>query len=327
MRSRTARSTPCYPCWWSTPSTFRWTDWIPQSCANPLLTSHGPGDSRTVESVFLRCPCNLSFLSELLNEVFLDFCNQRYRDRFPRTSSDDFPRTPRFVRFDGRRMFLLRDYIDPVVHDANSAWLRLAVTLGIGILCTTSPLQSSCIPLSQCITQVQCWEERLRGIVFDRTAILFSERVWNCTNVLYSYSGELSPCSCTPRFWVCPDRIEFLPDLDWRTSGSRLWKNTDCLSLLRLFPPRISRPWMMECMSWAFPMWLMQSAKSLVNSTLSCNVGSTRVPLECPWIALKYRKCSEEWGFQQIETFSFVLLLLPGSSCMLTRAKYPQTLT
>ena len=37
--------------------------------------------------------------------------------------------------------------------------------------------------------------------------------------------------------------------------------------------------------------------------------GSTRLPPECPWIALKYRKCLEELGLKHIETFSLVLLL------------------
>ena len=75
-------------------------------------------------------------------------------------------------------------------------------------------------------------------------------------------------------------------------------ENTDCLSL-RLLPPGINLPWMMERMSWAFPKWLMFSAKSSGNSTPSRNVGSTRVPPECPWIRLKYRKCLEELGFTQ----------------------------
>ena len=43
----------------------------------------------------------------------------------------------------------------------------------------------------------------------------------------------------------------------------------------------------------------MFSAKSSGNGTLFCNVGSTRVPPECPWIARKYRKCSDELGFKQ----------------------------
>ena len=46
---------------------------------------------------FLRFPCDKSLLSELLSEVYLEFCNQRYRDKFPCT---EFPRTSRFVRFD-----------------------------------------------------------------------------------------------------------------------------------------------------------------------------------------------------------------------------------
>ena len=84
------------------------------------------------------------------------------------TSSDEFPRTSRFVRFDGQRVFSLPDWKDPDVHDKSSAWVRLAGTLGIGLRCSLNPLQSSCFPLSQYISQVVCWKERLRGIVFDR---------------------------------------------------------------------------------------------------------------------------------------------------------------
>ena len=76
-------------------------------------------------------------------------------------------------------------------------------------------------------------------------------------------------------------------------------KNKGCLSFLRLLPPGIHPPWMMGCMSWAFPIWWMHSAKSSSNSTLSCNVRSTRVPPECPWMAGNYKKCLEELGFKQ----------------------------
>ena len=191
--------------------------------SNPLSTSHGPGASRTVGSVFFTISLRLeSFFSELLSEVYLEFCDQHYRDEFPRTSSDEFPRTSRFVRFDGRRMFSLRDGKDPDVHDANSAWVRLSVTLEIGKLCSMTLLQSSCAPLSQYTSQVKCWKERLHGIVFDRTAILFSERASDCNNLLYF--GELSNYFCTLQVSVYPDRIELLPDFDWRTSGSLLWK-------------------------------------------------------------------------------------------------------
>ena len=54
-------------------------------------------------------------------------------------------------------------------------------------------------------------------------------------------------------------------------------KNTDCLSLLRLFPPVISPLLIMERISKAFPMWYTYSAESSGHSTLSCNVGSARV--------------------------------------------------
>ena len=43
----------------------------------------------------------------------------------------------------------------------------------------------------------------------------------------------------------------------------------------------------------------MYSAKSSGNNTLSCNVGSTRFPPECPWIALKHRNCLQELRFKQ----------------------------
>ena len=55
---------------------------------------------------------------------------------------------------------------------------------------------------TQFISQVKCWKERLRGIVFDRTAIPFSERVSNCTNTLYF--GELTK--------FCPFSDFFLPE-------------------------------------------------------------------------------------------------------------------
>ena len=59
---------------------------------------------------------------------------------------------------------------------------------------------------------------------------------------------------CTVRLWgVCPDRIQLLPDLVEHTPGSRLVKNTDWLSLLRLCPPGISPLLIMECISKAVP--------------------------------------------------------------------------
>ena len=64
--------------------------------------------------------------------------------------------------------------------------------MDICILCSITLLQSSCIPPSQHISQVKCWKKQLRTIVFDWTAVLFSERVSNCTNTLHF--GEFSKC-------------------------------------------------------------------------------------------------------------------------------------
>ena len=44
------------------------------------------------------------------------------------------------------------------------------------------------IPLSQYLSQLKCLEERLRWIVFDRTAILFAERNLDCTHCCNSPS-------------------------------------------------------------------------------------------------------------------------------------------
>ena len=95
---------------------------------------------------FKRLPCDSSLLSGRLSEVYLEFCNQRYSDKFPCTYladflrdacdvcsqnvSDKFPCTSRFVRFDGRWIFSLRDWKDPDVHVANLARVRRAITLG-----------------------------------------------------------------------------------------------------------------------------------------------------------------------------------------------------
>ena len=43
----------------------------------------------------------------------------------------------------------------------------------------------------------------------------------------------------------------------------------------------------------------MFSVTPFANSTLSCSSRSTAIPLECPWIALKYEMCLEELGFKQ----------------------------
>ena len=67
----------------------------------------------------------------------------------------------------------------------------------IGTLYGVGPPLSSCVPLSQYKSQVVCCTERLRVIVFDKIAILSSERASNCTNALYF--DEVFKCVCMER--------------------------------------------------------------------------------------------------------------------------------
>ena len=83
---------------------------------------------------------------------------------------------------------------------------------------TSSPVFTQ--PLSQYESRVVCLKKWLHVIELDRVATPFSEEASNCTRKLYF--GEMSKCVCTVRFWICPEGIQLLPDLDWRTSGSRL---------------------------------------------------------------------------------------------------------
>ena len=43
----------------------------------------------------------------------------------------------------------------------------------------------------------------------------------------------------------------------------------------------------------------MYSTNPSGNNTLSCNAASTKLPLECPWIARTHRNCLEEFGIKQ----------------------------
>ena len=116
----------------------------------------------------------------------------------------------------------------------------------------------------------------------------------------------------------------------WTSIGFTAVRNTDYLFLLLLRPPGISPRWIMECISKAFPMWLMYSVKSPGNSVLSCNNGSTKFSPEYPWFARKspkfIRKNSEDSS--SIEISFSLLLLLPKHSpkYQLSTAKYHQFL-
>ena len=89
------------------------------------------------------------------------------------------------MRLGGHKMFLRLVLVDLVVHFANSLPAQHVATLGIVFPCGSIPPSSSCIPFSQCKPQAMCCRERLRVIVFDKIAILSSERVIICTNSLY----------------------------------------------------------------------------------------------------------------------------------------------
>ena len=73
-------------------------------------------------------------------------------------------------------IFLHLDQVDPVVHFSNSASVKHEATLQTDIFCGVTPPSSSCIPLFQNKAQVVCSWERMRVIVFDKTAILCCER-------------------------------------------------------------------------------------------------------------------------------------------------------
>ena len=49
--SRISRTTPCFPCWRSFPSTSRWTEWTRAFVVGLLVVLLCSGDSRTDESI------------------------------------------------------------------------------------------------------------------------------------------------------------------------------------------------------------------------------------------------------------------------------------
>ena len=126
------------------------------------------------------------------------------------------------------------------------------VTLEIGVHCNSTLLQSSWKPLSQYISQVMCWKERLRWIVFDRTAILFSERASNCTkDTVFWWTLQVLYTAFLGFSRIVLDFFQILIGVH-RVHGSE--KHGLPVSLETL-PTRMNPHWMMECMSWAFPTW------------------------------------------------------------------------
>ena len=121
----------------------------------------------------------------------------------------------------GHKMFLRLVLVDLVDHCANSLWLQHAAILGLSFPCGIVPPSSSCLPLSQCTPQAVCWWERLPVTVFDKIAILSSERSSNCTRIQYFY--RVSKYFCVEWSLDCSSRMESPPYFDRRPSGSQ-WK-------------------------------------------------------------------------------------------------------
>ena len=138
------------------------------------------------------------------------FWSRCHRFESPRTLRNGFTRTPRFVCFGGQRMFSLRDWKDPGVHDANSAWVRLfAVTWEIDTFCCTILLLTSCFTtFSMHIAGKVLKKGRLRWIVSDKIAIPSAEQPSNYTHILYF--GDFSKYSCTLQSWADSGRNQLL---------------------------------------------------------------------------------------------------------------------
>ena len=103
-----------------------------------------------------------------------------------------------------------------------------------------------CRPLPQYKSQVVCCGERLRVIVFDKFAILSSERALNCTQnrILMRSPSVFVWCDR----WLVQVASNFFRAviIVHRIHCS---ENTDCLSPLRLFPPGINPLLIIECIS------------------------------------------------------------------------------
>ena len=180
----------------------------------------------------------------------------------------------------------------------------------------------------QYMSQVVCWEEQLRGIVCDRTAILFSERASNSTFLLFFW-WILQVFFCTARFWVYPDRIELLPDLDWHhvhfcektRTASPFWDF--------FLPELVHLEWWCACRGRSRCGRCNRRSRSITVHRLAMqdiNENTSWMSLHCAEIQGMFGRMRKSC---RTEKFSSVLLLLSGSwsKLQLTSSKFPQTLT
>ena len=134
----------------------------------------------------------------------------------------------------------------------------------------------------------------MRVIVFDRTAILFFERASDCTKILYF--SELSMYFCTPRFGVCPDRIEQTSSkYSLAYTGFTSVKNTDCLSPLKL------SSWDQSALNSRVHVVRVPDVRDVLGDVIR----QQYIVLQCKsnkitsLMSLNHRYCSEESGFKQ----------------------------
>ena len=233
------------------------------------------------------------------------------------------------MRFGGLRMFLLLDQVDPVAHFANSASVQLEAPWRLIYLMEKLLLNLHAYRFSQYKSQVVCCRERLRVIVFDKNAILSSERALNCTQYTVFWWG-LQVFLYGVRSLACPSRIEFLPCCDHRPSDSLQWKTRIACPLWDFFLLGSIHFWLLNVFHLKFPTVnrctrLKSSGKQYV--VLQCRINE--ITPECPWIARKCRKCLEELGFKQYwKPFLWSSSLCPDklSDRQLAIAKFHRTL-
>ena len=95
---------------------------------------------------------------------------------------------------------------------------------------------------------------------------------------------------------ACPSCIEFLPYLGRRPSGSLQWKTRIACLLFEA-----SSSWDDSTSDYWMHFTYISDVVDVLGEVLRQQyiAGSTRLHPECPWIALKYRRCSEELVFKQ----------------------------
>ena len=224
-------------------------------------------------------------------------------------------------------MFSLRDWKDPDVHDANSAWVRLAVALGIGVLCSINPLQSSCTPLSQYMSQVSVEQ---------------SVCVGSCLRELQSFSlGEfqIAPKYCMlvkfPSVFAYRDSAWILIVLKFFLIWSSIHRVHGCEKRWLPVPSKAFSSWDQSTFDNGVHFESVPDVVDVLGKLLRYQyiVSQSRIHDSNSWVSLDCYNFQEMFGRIRVqsstETFSSTLLPLPGSwsKLELTRTKYTQTIT